>query len=245
MSGHFHNIWQPTPDSLKLSSKNIDIWLCDLKRLLNYTDKFYSILSNDEKERAAKFKLEKNRQEYVITRGCLRQYLGLLTNTEPKNFMFKYLEYGKPVLENMPKFADVSFNVSHSHEFSLVAITQKHTVGIDIEKISRDSDHQSLVTRFFSKAEQSEFNTLPGKIRAKAFCACWTRKEAFIKAVGHGISYGLDNFDVAIDPELKTPRINLHNASEERWSALNLSINKDYMACLVSNSNDINVRYWV
>ena len=79
---------------------------------------------------------------------------------------------------------------------------------------------------------------------AKAFCACWTRKEAFIKATGDGVSYGLDAFDVTVDPENQTPEINLHKPSEESWSALNLLINDDYMACLVSNGGDVDVRCW-
>ncbi|MCH8162569.1 MAG: 4'-phosphopantetheinyl transferase superfamily protein, partial [Proteobacteria bacterium] len=130
------------------------------------------------------------------------------------------------------------------NDFSLIAITQKQVIGIDIEKINPDLDHQQLVTRFFSTTEQSEFQALPENIKAQTFCACWTRKEAFIKAVGDGVSYGLENFDVSVDPENQTPAIYLHKHSEESWSALNLPIDDDYMACLVSNGGDINVRCW-
>ena len=100
------------------------------------------------------------------------------------------------------------------------------------------------MTRFFSKTEQAEFNTLSETIRAKAFCACWTRKEAFIKAIGSGITYGLDTFDMSVDPENQTPEINLHKPSEQIWSAHNLPINDNYMACLVSNGGDVDVRCW-
>jgi len=167
-----------------------------------------------------------------------------LTDTDPKDFVFEYLEHGKPVLAINQKHDDITFNVSHSDEFALIAISLKQNIGIDVEKINRQSNYDSLVTRFFSKAEQSEFNALPEMIRAKAFCACWTRKEAFIKAVGDGITYGLDTFDVTVDPELQTPKINLHKPSSEYWSAINLPISDDYMACLVSNGGDVNVRCW-
>jgi len=236
--------WQQTPKTLDLSSDHIDIWLCHLKDLSKNIDEFYSLLAKDERERADKLKIEDKRKQYIITRGSLRQRLGSLTNLEPKDFVFEYMEHGKPVLANDPRYADITFNISHSNDFSLIAITLKQVIGIDIEKINPDSDHQQLVTRFFSMVEQSEFQALPEKIKAKAFCACWTRKEAFIKAVGDGVSYGLDNFDVSIDPENQSSKINLHQDSDETWSVHHLPINDDYIGCLVSNSDDVNVRCW-
>ncbi len=238
------NPWQNTPDTLSLSKDHIDVWLCELKTLSSDTSKLYGILSDDERERANKLKVEDKKQQYVIARGTLRQRLGLLTNINPEDFVFEYLEHGKPVLNNDSRFADITFNISHSYDLALIAISQKQSIGIDIEKINHDSDHQALVTRFFSKAEQAEFNTLSEAIKAKAFCACWTRKEAFIKAIGSGITYGLGNFNVTVDPDIQMPMINLLKPSEETWSAINLPINDEYMACLVSNRNDINVRCW-
>ncbi|MFT5426724.1 MAG: 4'-phosphopantetheinyl transferase [Gammaproteobacteria bacterium] len=238
------DIWQPTPDSLNLSHENIDVWLCDLKKLSKNIDEFYSVLSEDEQERADKLKIEDKRQQYIITRGSLRKYLGLLTEADPAVFKFKYLKHGKPVLEEKPQYADISFNVSHSNDIALVAISQKHNIGIDVEKINYETDHQALVTRFFSKAEQSEFNNYSESSKAKAFCACWTRKEAFIKATGDGVTYGLESFDVSVDPEVQQPTITLHKASTEVWSALNLPINDDYMACLVHDADKIKVRCW-
>jgi len=244
MNNSWNNAWQKTPDTLSLSKDHIDVWLCHLKQLSGDIDNFYSILSVDERERADKLKVEDKKQQYIITRGTLRQRLGLLTNIEPEDFVFDYLEHGKPVLINDDRFANITFNVSHSHDLALIAIAQKQNIGIDIEKINRESNHQALMTRFFSEAEQTEFQNIPEPNEAEAFCACWTRKEAFIKAVGAGVSYGLDKFDVAVDPENKTPEVNLHKPSEQRWSAINLPINDEYMACLVSDRDSLNVRYW-
>ena len=236
--------WQKTPDTLNLSKDHVDVWLCDLKQLSGEINNFYSILAEDEHQRADKLKVEDKKQQYIITRGALRQRLSLLTNIEPEEFVFEYLEHGKPVLANNNQCADITFNVSHSHGLALIAIAQKQNIGIDIEKINHESDHQALMTRFFSKAEQTEFQTIAEANKARAFCACWTRKEAFIKAVGDGVSYGLDRFDVMVDPYKQTPEINLHKPSEERWSAINLPINDEYMACLVSDRNSLSVRYW-
>ncbi len=244
MNNSWKKTWQKTPDTLSLSKDHIDIWLCDLKQLSGDINIIYSILSEDERERADKLKVEDKKQQYIITRGALRQRLGLLTNIEPKDFVFEYLEHGKPVLANNHQCADITFNVSHSNDLALIAIAQEQTIGIDIEKINHESDHQALMTRFFSKAEQAEFQTMPDTNKARAFCACWTRKEAFIKAVGDGVSYGLDKFDVAVDPENQTPDINLHKPSEERWSAINLPINDEYMASLVGDRDSLSVRCW-
>ena len=238
------DLWQQTPASLNLLPDHIDIWLCHLKHLSNNVDEFYLLLADDERERADKLKSEDKKQQYIITRGSLRKRLGLLTHIDAKDFVFEYLEHGKPVLADDSRYVDITFNVSHSYDLALIAISKNHHIGTDIEKINIDSDHQQLVKRFFSKAEQHAFNALAETIRAKAFCACWTRKEAFIKATGDGLTYGLDKFDVSVDPENQTPEINLHKSSEESWSALNLPINDDYMACLVSSGGDINVRRW-
>jgi len=244
MSNPWKNTWQKTPDRLSLSEDHVDIWICDLKQVSGDINNFYSILSEDERDRADKLKVEDKKQQYIITKGTLRQRLGLLTNIEPEDFVFEYLKHGKPVIANKHQCADITFNVSHSHDLALIAIAQKRSIGIDIEKINRESNHQALMTRFFSMAEQSEFQCIPEADRAKAFCACWTRKEAFIKAVGDGVIYGLDKFDVTVDPENQTPEINLHKSSNETWSAINLPINDEYMACLASNRVSLRVRCW-
>ena len=236
--------WMKTPDTLSLSKDQIDVWLCDLKQLSGEINNFYSIPSEAERERAGKLKVEDKRQQYIISRGALRQRLSLLTNIKPEDFMFKILEHGKPVLANNHQCADITFNVSHSNDLALIAISQKHHLGIDIEKINHESKHDQLITRFFSNAEQTEFQSIAKTNKARAFCACWTRKEAFIKAIGDGVSYGLDKFDVTVDPENNTPEIYLHNPSGDTWSAVNLPINDEYMACLVSDRDSLSVRCW-
>lgn len=238
------DFWQPTPESLKLSSNHVDVWLFHLKDLSNAINEFYGLLSYDERKRADKLKIEDKRQQYIITRGTLRQRLALLTNSDPEDFVFEYLEHGKPVLASNQKYNGITFNVSHSYELALIAISKKNSLGIDIEKVNRQSNYDSLVTRYFSKQERSEFNALPEKIKARAFCACWTRKEALIKAIGDGATYGLDTFDVSVDPEIQNPMINLHKPGVETWSLINLPVNDDYMASVVSNGGDVNVRCW-
>ncbi len=247
-TNYFSDCWQQLSQqasaSLKLSSDTIDVWLCDLKTLSDNINEFYALLSVAERERASKLMIKDKQEQFVITRGYLRQRLGWLTNSDPKSFTFDYLEHGKPVLSNDHQQTDITFNVSHSHELAVIAISQKQRLGVDIEKINRESNPRKLVSRFFSEAEQLAMSALPETLLTKAFYASWTRKEAFIKAVGDGVTYGLGNFDVSVDPDRHEPDINLHQASDEKWSAFNLPVNDDYMACLVSDSNAIELRYW-
>lgn len=241
---YINNTWQQTPETLRLSKDYIDVWLYDLRKLSSNTKQFYVLLSNDEQARADKLKIENKQQQYIITRGALRQRLATLTHGNPEDFIFKTLEYGKPVLNNNPDFKDLQFNVSHSYNFALIAVSLTNNMGVDIEKISNDSDHQALVTRFFSEIEQTEFQTIADINKVKAFYACWTRKEAFIKAIGDGITYRLNSFDVTIDPEIQISKINPHEPISEIWYAQDLPVNNDYIACVVSNISDIKVRCW-
>lgn len=254
ISAHWQHLSEPSPAAIPLSANFIDVWLCNLQQLSNNISEFYGMLSNTERKRADKLMIKEKQEQFVITRGCLRQRLGWLTDSDPASFVFDYLEHGKPVLGksssgesvsgNDQQYNDITFNVSHSSELALIAISLNQQLGVDIEKVNRDANPRKLVTRFFSQAEQTAMSALPESLLAKAFCASWTRKEAFIKAVGDGVTYGLNNFDVTVDPESHTPDINLHHASDEKWSAFNLPINDDYMACLVSNSENVQLRYW-
>lgn len=235
--------WQKTPATLQLSAAYIDIWFCQLQQLATDINKFYALLTDKECQRAERLKIEWQRQQFVITRGYLRQRLAWLIGTEPKAIAFTYLEHGKPVLNQQQQHSGITFNVSHTQGLALIAISQENSIGIDIETVNRSIDIEKLVQRFFSSAEQAEFNTLPAVLRTRAFFACWARKEAFIKATGAGIAYGLDNFDVTVDPEIQTPQIMTRN-SAGLWSALDLPVGDDYMACVVSNTSGMTVRYW-
>ena len=122
MSDLWQKNWQRAPETLNLSPDHIDIWLCDLKQLSGDINNFYSILSEDERERADKLKIEDKRQQYIITRGSLRERLGQLTHIDAKDFMFETLKHGKPVLVNDSRYVDITFNVSNSYDLALIAI---------------------------------------------------------------------------------------------------------------------------
>ena len=161
----------------------------------------WQLLSRDERERAEKFRYAEHRQHYVVSRASLRRLLAGRLGIAPQAVEFVETKYGKPRLAPVHGSADVEFNVSHSGILALFAFTNGRAVGIDVELVREVPDTDDLAERFFSPMEAASLRALPLDRRSLAFLACWTRKEAFIKALGLGLSCPLDAFDVTIDPD--------------------------------------------
>jgi 4'-phosphopantetheinyl transferase len=161
----------------------------------------WPLLSRDERERAEKFRYAEHRQHYVVARASLRRLLAERLRIAPRTVELVETKYGKPRLAPVHGSADVEFNVSHSGGLALVAFTNGRAVGVDVERIREVPDADDLAERFFSPRETASLRALPLDRRSLAFLACWTRKEAFIKALGLGLSCPLDAFDVTIDPD--------------------------------------------
>lgn len=178
-------------------------------------------LSSDEVERARHFHFDHLRQRYFIARSVLRLLLARYLETSPERILFAYGNRGKPQI----KSSDIRFNVSHSGSFGLFALARNVDVGIDAEEFRSLPDCLSIAERFFCRAEADELRALPCGEREKAFLRCWTRKEAYLKAVGEGLSGSLDGFRVTLqqgeparfvrDPE--------HHRPDARWILHDLS----------------------
>ena len=161
----------------------------------------WQLLSRDERERAEKFRYAEHRQHYIVARASLRRLLAERLCIDPRAVEFVETRYGKPRLAPVHGSADVEFNLSHSGILALYAFTSGRAVGVDVELIREVPDADDLAERFFSPTETASLRALPLDQRSLAFLACWTRKEAFIKALGLGLSCPLDAFDVTIDPD--------------------------------------------
>lgn len=155
----------------------------------------YGLLSSDEQERARRFRVERPRDEFVLTRGTLRcllaQYLGII----PPEVRFSYAVQGKPALEGE---STLCFNVSHTDGLALMAFVKRRAIGVDVEKLDRKIEAERLAERFFSERECQALRPLRRDELQAAFFRCWTRKEAYIKAKGSGLSLPLHQFDVSI-----------------------------------------------
>ena len=207
----------------------VHVWFVDLSDELA-VNQCVNLLSEDEKERAAKFRFEKDRLYFIIARGVLRQILGLYLSEKPDTIQFEYGEYGKPFL---PKNT-LQFNLSHVGEIALIALTKKDIIGIDVEVINRKIEIENIAKHFFAKGEIDCLMSLPKAQRHEAFFNCWTRKEAFIKATGDGLSFPLDQFEVSLKPNEKAELLATYfNEKEhEKWSLFDLKMKEGYKAAL-------------
>lgn len=155
------------------------------------------MLSAGERERAARFHAEPHRQRFIAAHGLMRQVLSSLLGMAPVDLQFAQGEHGKPRLAGAAADSGLAFNLSHSGSWALLGWSWQADIGVDIELWRKVSDEAALVRRFFSKVENEVYEALPDTVRQCGFFECWTRKEAYIKAVGRGLGLPLDSFDVS------------------------------------------------
>lgn len=181
-----------------LSSGEVHIWRADLDSE-NYGRNLEALLSPDEIKRANRFRFPEHRRRFIIGRAALRQLLSAYLAIAGGEVNFTYSLQGKPALAPA-HHSDIFFNVSHSEDIAAFAFTKEHSIGVDVEVIRQDIDVTGIPKRFFSSAEQKMLAALEGPAKFRGFFNCWTRKEAYVKAVGSGLSLPLRDFDVSLLP---------------------------------------------
>jgi len=154
-----------------------------------------ALLSPDEIERAMRFHFPLHRQRFIITRGLLRKTLSQYLDTAPDQIRFIYGPHGKPYLEN--NSLDLQFNVSHSADLAVFALTAHLEIGVDIEKMEPDFN-EGVAKRFFSPTEYAQLMALSSDEKMKGFYQIWSKKEAIIKALGQGVFLSLTDFSVSL-----------------------------------------------
>ena len=198
------------------------------------SDELLATLSADERERGDRFIFERDRRAFIRCRGRLRQLLGSTLNRDPACLTFTLGPYDKPHLHD----DTLAFNVSHSHEIGLIAISDLSdltTVGVDIERHRELSDLIAISRRYFTLSERQSLITLPTELRTRGFFCGWSRKEAFIKAVGMGFSFPLKELEVTVDPRKPAQIVSVSAPySRESWEIYELEIHPEYSAALVT-----------
>jgi 4'-phosphopantetheinyl transferase len=189
------------------------------------------VLSADEHERASRFVFDRHRHAYIVARGILRLILGRALQIPPQDVRFVYGCKGKPMLAAQ---SPIRFNLSHSGSVVVYALTARREIGIDVEHIRPVHDMDTLARYSFSSAENNVFVNLPESQRQEAFFNCWTRKEAYIKALGDGLSYSLQDFDVTLRPGEPAKLLRVTSKSEEigRWSFYAFRPAENYVGAL-------------
>jgi 4'-phosphopantetheinyl transferase len=219
---------------LSLPDEEVHLWHIDLAAVAPAEKRWQKILSPDERARAARFHFERDRQHFTATRALLRTLLASYVGSEPANLVFRYSEKEKPSLAPQTSQHPVEFNVSHSGTAALLVFARGRALGVDIEIIRDDFDPAALAHRFFSKHEQSQLAALDLSERYSGFFRCWTRKEAFIKAVGTGLSLPLDQFDVSLRPGDEHALLATRPEAAEAgmWSLQEVPVGEGYVGAL-------------
>jgi len=159
-----------------------------------------ALLCRAERQRATRFVFERERRRFIVARARLRQLLSARLGIPPEAVELVYATRGKPALAPGCAASDLRFNVSHSNDLAVHAFSSGREIGIDIETIRVIRDADEIAARFFSRNENEAYLALEPRDRPLGFFNCWTRKEAFVKALGMGLDYPLDRFDVSLSP---------------------------------------------
>lgn len=190
--------WRPTIPGELINSNEVHVWRVLLDVSAVQFESLLKFLSVEELERAERFHFEKDQRRFIMARGILRKILGHYLKKNPDEICFEYTSYGKPALTPGVNNDKLCFNLSHSGAFALYAITQRKKIGIDIERIRDDIQIEQVARKFFSQNEISSLEKVDINKRSGLFFQYWTRKEAFIKARGEGISFPMEQCDVSL-----------------------------------------------
>ncbi len=223
--------WWRNPPAVELVSNEIHIWQFPLNVPESTLDRYTELLSTDEKQKAGRFHFQRDNRRFTVTRATMRSILGSYVQFGPRELRFRYSEHGKPQIKNPAR--DIRFNVSHSGEEAVVAVTSGRETGVDVEQIRDNVEIDSLAERFFSTTEKDFLRGLPHEKKLSTFFRFWTCKEAFLKAQAVGLTRSLASFTV----DLTTIRPSLLAAAETRgeesqWSLLELACQPGYASAL-------------
>src|SRR5262245_39263963 len=239
-----HQAWCQPPEELPWPHDEVHVWRATLAWPEAAAHRLEQYLAADERDKMQRFRREKDRRRYLVGRGLLRSLLGRYLDVSAQALRFETTAAGKPHLASGQK--QLQFNLAHSGEYVLFAIADGRAVGVDVEEINDDLDAREIAAHFFSPDEQRELEALTGRLKIEGFFACWTRKEAYVKARGEGLSLPLDQFDVSLRPgepaRLIATRPDPTEAS--RWQLSGLGVADGYKAALAVEGQGWTLRSW-
>ena len=226
---------KPQVKGLAIATNEVDIWQIDLAGTGEGIRQCRRLLSSDEVQRADRFYFDRDRVRFTVARAAMREILGYYAGLAPQHLRFSYGSKGKPELSGGLQESRIRFNLAHSLELALLAVTHGLTVGVDIERVKSDFVTDDIAEHSFSASELQALRSLPTGQRIEAFFSCWTRKEAYIKALGEGLSLPLDSFAVAFVPGIRAELLHVkaNPAEVERWSMYDIAVKEGYKAALV------------
>jgi 4'-phosphopantetheinyl transferase len=239
-----HQAWCQPPAELPWPREEVHVWRATLAWPDAAARRLEQCLSADERDKMQRFRFEKDRRRYLMGRGLLRTLLGHYLEVAAQDLRFETTAAGKPHLASGQ--GELQFNLAHSGEYVLIAVADGRAVGIDVEEIDDDFDARQVAAHFFSLDERRNLEMLTGRARIEAFFECWTRKEAYVKARGEGLSLPLDQFDVSLRPGEPARLIATRPdpAEARRWQLSPLDVAEGYKAALAVEGQGWTLRFW-
>lgn len=220
--------------------KTVYIHQFEFNNFLNHLSIFRNLLTEEEKTRIDRFYFEKDQNNFTLSRGITRVILANYLDINPKQIIFNQNKFGKLYLEN----EKLKFNLSHTKELLLIGISFDTEIGIDIEKIRELKVYQDIVRRFFSDNEIKAFFLQTEDKYQESFFTIWTRKEAFIKAVGRGLNIPLNDFDVSVTEKAELLDVRLEDQKKESWKLYNIPTKKNHKASLVTENDYFEIVFY-
>jgi 4'-phosphopantetheinyl transferase len=237
MPDHDLSDWVTPPVQLASPESTIHVWRISLTQPGHVYKSLTGLLSSAEQERAARFKFDQHHQRFVVAHAALRSILSQYLKTTPLNLQFVNGLNGKPKLAEEFARSDVRFNLSHSFDWALLAVTRGREIGIDVELVKEDYAFDDVAARFFTAQELAAFRALPVHLQRQGFFKCWTSKEAFLKAKGTGLSGKLDEVEITLSSGQRV----LINASVPGWTLSELNPENNYEAALVIEGGAVRI----
>jgi 4'-phosphopantetheinyl transferase len=238
--------WNTPPAHPTLSTAQVHVWRAPLDVPEVSTNRLRLVLAPAEQKRAEHFSRARDRKAFIVARGLLRVILSEYLSASPAELQFSENDYGKPFLAGAASTNDIHFNTSHSCGLALYGIARGRELGVDIEQVRTDIATDEIATCFFSSRELAADRPLPPDRRQITFFRRWTGKEAYIKALGRGLSVPLDQFDVHLNPQTDVMCLDTRETSPgpRGWSLVELDPFPGYVASLAVEGHGWSLLRW-
>ena len=238
--------WISGPSSPRLTESQVHVWRASLDVSSEVLRSLEESLTDDERTRANHFSFERLRRRFVARRGLLRELLASYVQAEPRELRFAYGNQDKPRLVGEPAWEAMSFNVTHSQGWALYAVTLSRDIGIDLERIRPEVEALEIADRYFTQSEAEAITRAPVGGRSILFFKYWTCKEAWIKAMGGGLSIPLDGFQIVFGPEECTARVvDLKQPDgDSPWFVHQLMVGSEHAAAVAVDDPGLEFQLW-
>jgi 4'-phosphopantetheinyl transferase len=233
--------WPAAPPDLQIAPGEVHVWAAGLSLPADQLAELEATLDPGERERARRFVQPLHRDRFIAAHGFLRQVLGRILQIDPHAMRFIAGAQGKPAIAGGPEF-----NLAHSGDIALIALARGRAVGVDVEQARATLDAEAIAARFFSTGEQAALAAMPAPDRRDAFFNIWTRKEAFIKATGAGLSFPLDELTVSLGEGEDDCLLSVADdpAVAAQWRVRALRAPPGYAAAVAAEGRDWTLSLW-